>query len=128
MTKFVQLKPYDKKKGHLLQRLTVRSKRMSSGRWYKVTDEFANELSKIRQPYPPGSVSMADPPLAFSIVGSKKEQLEIEKANKPKPPVEKTEDLTGNDLKTTDLTGGTKDPFAKPAEKSSSAKSRRKSS
>lgn len=108
MSKFVRLKPYDKKAGHLMQRFTLRSKRLIAGEWYKVPDSMAEELSKVQQPHAPGSTTKAPTPLAFDIADNEAQQLSIEKASRPKAPVEMTTDLTdANDLRTTDLTGGT---------------------
>lgn len=103
MPKYVRLKPYDKKEGNLLQRLTVRSKRMIAGRWYRVEDEFAKVLSEMRQPYPPGQTSSAKTPLAFDVSSTKKEAEKVERESKPKDPVESADDLTTGDLKATDL-------------------------
>ncbi len=108
--KLVRLKPYNRKEGHLLQRLTVRSKRMSAGRWYKVTVAFAAQLAEMRQPRPPGMTSTAPTPLCFDITDTKAQAEAVEKASKPKPPVDATEDLSGGaDLKTTDLTPAKED-------------------
>lgn len=121
-TKHVRLRPYNRKEGHLLQRLTVRSKRMSAGRWYKVTTAFAEQLAKMRQPRPPGMTSTALTPLCFDIADTKSQAEAVEKASKPKPPVDATEDLTDGDLKTTDLTPTRDD---KPSRRGRSSRSTR---
>ena len=117
MPKIVRLKPYNRKEGFLLQRLTVRSRRMTQGRWYRVDDKFAAELALMHQPYPPGQTSTAPTPKAFDVAATKKDQLAIEKASKPKTPIEATSDLTTGDLKTTDLTKPGAAPKDKPSKR-----------
>lgn len=120
MAKYARLKAYDRKEGNLLRRLTVRSRRMIAGRWYKVSDDFALELAKVHQPYPPGQTSSAKTPLAFEVAATKTEQKAVEKASQPLSPTEATTDLTGGrDLKTTDFTASEPAPKAKPTRRSS---------
>lgn len=50
--KRVRIKPYDEKKGHRLQRLTLspmNGKRFEAGVWYEVEDGLAEELAMVNQ-------------------------------------------------------------------------------
>lgn len=114
MAKYVRLKPYNRKEGHLLQRFTIGSKRMLAGRWYKVDDSLAKKCAEVHQPRPPKMTSTAPTPLAFDVTETKAKAEAVEKASKPKPPVEETKDLTTADLTTTDLTGSKADDEKKP--------------
>lgn len=102
-----------------MRRFTHRSKRMLAGRWYRVDDDHALALSKVRQPHAPGSTSTRGTPLAFDVAKTKKEAEAIEKATAPKEPVEDASDLTTADLTTK------KEPEAAPAEKAKVKPARR---
>lgn len=79
MPKLVRLKPYEPKKGHVLQRYTAFSIRFEERRgWYKVSDEVANYLASVHQT--PGD---EDSPLAFDVC-SEDEAQRMEAAEKKK--------------------------------------------
>lgn len=63
MAKLVRLKPYDPKRGHVLRRYTAFGVRFEESRgWYRVSDEVAEYLGKVRQQ--PG---LDYTPLAFDV-------------------------------------------------------------
>lgn len=73
-TKLVRLKPYNKKKGHLLQRYTYRGIRFQGSRgWYRVSGDVAGYLKRVFQV--PGD---ADSPPAFDVC-TESEAKEIDK-------------------------------------------------
>lgn len=79
MAKLVRLKPYDPKKGHVIQRYTAFSIRFEERRgWYKVADEVAAYLATVHQV--PGD---EDSPLAFDVC-SEEEAQRIEVTEKKK--------------------------------------------
>lgn len=79
MPKLVRLKPYDPKKGHVLQRYTAFSIRFEERRgWYKVSDEIARYLAGVHQT--PGD---EDSQLAFDVC-SEDEAQRIESTEKKK--------------------------------------------
>jgi hypothetical protein len=62
MSKLVRIKPYNKRRGHVLRRLTFRGYRYDAAQgWYEVSDSLANELKKLKQT----SDKYADP--AFDV-------------------------------------------------------------
>jgi len=109
MAKLVRLKPYDPKKGHVIQRYTAFSIRFEERRgWYKVSDEVANYLSTVHQ-----VPTDEDSPLAFDVC-SEEEAQRIEAVEKRKaeeraraaePNVAQPYDVStkGGDLTTVDL-------------------------
>jgi len=79
MAKLVRLKPFDPKKGHVIQRYTAFSIRFEERRgWYKVSDEVATYLATVRQT--PGD---EDSPLAFDVCTDEEAQR-MEAAEKKK--------------------------------------------
>ena len=59
---YVRLKPYNRKRGHVLRRYTYRGVRFFEGRWYKVPEALARELSDLHQRH-----GDEDAPLAFDV-------------------------------------------------------------
>lgn len=59
---YVRLKPYNPKRGHVLRRYTYRAVRFHEGRWYKVPEALARELSDLHQRH-----GDEDSPLAFDV-------------------------------------------------------------
>lgn len=120
-TKLVRLKPYNKKKGHVLRRYTYRGIRFQGSRgWYRVTGDVAGYLGKVRQ-----VPDDADSPPAFDVCSEAEakeiDKLEAHHARGALPAEEATdvtlgepepEDVTdsseagGGDLSTTDLPQG----------------------
>lgn len=104
MPKLVRLKPYDPKKGHVLQRYTAFSIRFEEHRgWYKIADEIAAYLATVHQT--PGD---EDSPLAFDVCtedeaqrieSTEKKKVE-ERARAAEPHVT---DIAARDLTTADL-------------------------
>lgn len=79
MAKLVRLKPYDPKKGHVIQRYTAFAIRFEEARgWYKVSDEVATYLATVHQV--PGD---EDSPLAFDVC-TEDEAQRLEAAEKKK--------------------------------------------
>lgn len=79
MAKLVRLKPYDPKKGHVIQRYTAFSIRFEERRgWYKVSDEVAAYLATVHQ-----VPSDEDSPLAFDVCTDEEAQR-LEAAEKKK--------------------------------------------
>jgi hypothetical protein len=79
MAKLVRLKPFDPKKGHVIERYTAFSIRFEERRgWYKVTDEVAAYLGTVHQV--PGD---EDSQLAFDVC-TEDEATAIEAAEKKK--------------------------------------------
>ena len=79
MAKLVRLKPFDPKKGHVIQRYTAFSIRFEEKRgWYKVSDEVATYLATVHQA--PGD---DDSPLAFDVC-TEDEAQRVETAEKKK--------------------------------------------
>ena len=104
MPKLVRLKPYEPKKGHVLQRYTAFSIRFEERRgWYKVSDEIANYLGTVHQT--PGD---EDSPLAFDVctddeaqrmeAAEKKKAEDKAKASEPHVTEVATKDLVTSDL------------------------------
>lgn len=59
---YVRLKPYNKNRGHVLRRYSYRSTRFYEGRWYKVDESLAQQLSGLHQQH-----HNPDSPLAFDV-------------------------------------------------------------
>ena len=59
---YVRLKPFNKKRGHVLRRYSYRGVRFYEGRWYKVPEKLAQELGEVRQRH--GDI---DSPYAFDV-------------------------------------------------------------
>jgi len=118
MAKLVRLKPYDRKRGHVIQRYTAFGVRFDEARgWYKVSDEVAAYLATVHQT--PGD---EDSPLAFDVC-TQDEATAMETAEKKKaeeraraaePNVAQPHDVTvrAQDLTTADLSSarGTRAP------------------
>jgi len=109
MAKLVRLKPYDPKKGHVIQRYTAFAVRFEEARgWYKVSDEVATYLATVHQV--PGD---EDSPLAFDVCTDEEAQrLEAaekkkaeERARAAEPNVAQPYDVSirGGDLTTADI-------------------------
>jgi hypothetical protein len=124
MAKLVRIKPFDPKKGHVIQRYTAFSIRFEERRgWYKVSDEVATYLATLHQR--PGD---SDSPMAFDVC-SEEEAQQVESAEKKKaeeraraaePNVANPYDITAKptDLTTADL------PQPQPQQKSSRSEGR----
>lgn len=79
MAKLVRLKPFDPKKGHVIQRYTAFSIRFEEKRgWYKVSDEVATYLASVHQ-----RPSDDESPLAFDVC-TEEEAQRVETAEKKK--------------------------------------------
>lgn len=79
MAKLVRLKPFDPKKGHVIQRYTAFSIRFEERRgWYKVSDEVATYLAAVHQ-----RPSDDESPLAFDVC-TEEEAQRVETAEKKK--------------------------------------------
>lgn len=77
MAKLVRLKPYDPKRGHVLRRYTAFGVRFDESRgWYRVSDEVAEYLGKVRQQ--PG---LDYTPIAFDVC-TEEEALALETREK----------------------------------------------
>lgn len=104
MAKLVRLKPYEPKKGHVLQRYTAFSIRFEERRgWYKVTDEVATYLGTVHQT--PGD---DDSPLAFDVCSEEDAQrMEAAEKKKAEDKARASEphvtDVVAKDLVITDL-------------------------
>ncbi|MCG8424392.1 MAG: hypothetical protein MJE77_41395 [Proteobacteria bacterium] len=62
-TRLVRLKPYSKKKGHLLRRYTYKGIKFDHQRgWYRVAKPIADYLAEVRQ-----TADDPDTPLAFDV-------------------------------------------------------------
>ena len=114
-TMLVRLKPYNKKKGHILRRYTYRGLRFQESRgWTRVRKEIADYLEKVHQI--PGD---EDSPLAFDVHSDAEAQAidkkEAQDAQEKTPAEQATEVAEareepeppapdeGGDLKTADL-------------------------
>jgi len=115
-TMLVRLKPFNKKKGHVLRRYTYRGIRFQESRgWTRVRQEIADYLGKVHQI--PGDV---DSPLAFDVHSATEAKAIDEQEAKDaqaKTPAEQATDVAearaeepappatdeGGDLKTADL-------------------------
>ncbi len=104
MAKLVRLKPYEPKKGHVLQRYTAFSIRFEERRgWYKVSDEVATYLASVHQT--PGD---EDSPLAFDVCSEDEAQrMETAEKKKAEDKAKASEphitEVSVKDLATTDL-------------------------
>lgn len=76
-TKFVRLKPYNKRKGFLMRRYSVRRKRFIHGRWYEVPEQLAKYLDSV-------TATPEDPetPFAFDVCDSREEAIALVKREK----------------------------------------------
>jgi len=113
-TTLVRLKPFNKKKGHLLRRYTYRGIRFQESHgWTRVRKEIADYLEQVHQI--PGD---EDSPLAFDVHSATEakaiDKKEAEDAQKKTPAEQATEvaeareepappATEGGDLKTSDL-------------------------
>lgn len=50
MVKYVRIAPYNKRKGHLVQRYVIGGRLFVAGRWYRMPLLWAQRLSKLEQP------------------------------------------------------------------------------
>lgn len=109
MAKLVRVKPYDPKKGHVIQRYTAFAIRFEEARgWYKVSDEVATYLATVHQV--PGN---EDSPFAFDVcTDDEAQRLEAaekkkaeERARAAEPNVAQPHDVSvrAADLTTADL-------------------------
>lgn len=99
-TKLVRLKPYDPKRGHLLQRFMFAGHRFLESRgWYEVPAALAAQLEVLKQP-PGRNRHPDDVPLAFDVV-DKAEAKQIDKREsreKDRQTADEPVDLTTSDL------------------------------
>lgn len=107
-TRFVRLKPYDKRRGFLMRRYSVNRKRFTAGRWYEVPLGLAMHLENI-------TAKPEDPttPLAFDVVDTKqdaqrlmkRERMARERATAENPELMTltTRDLRGDEIREVDI-------------------------
>lgn len=72
MSKFVRLRPFDRRRGYLLRRYIHRSQKFVESKWYEVPDGLAEELSVVTS-----RADDEDSPLAFDVFDSKDEALDL---------------------------------------------------
>ena len=80
---YVRLKPFNRKRGHMLRRYAYRGVRFYEGRWYKVPEVLAKGLGEIRQRH--GDI---DAPYAFDVA-SEDQAREIEQTERMRDELEK---------------------------------------
>ncbi len=98
-TKYVRLKPYNKRKGFLMRRYSVRRKRFIHGRWYEVPQQLAKYLETVT-----ATPEDPDTPFAFDVCDTRDEALALVKREKrAKRRANADHDLTT--LTTADLRG-----------------------
>jgi hypothetical protein len=109
MAKLIRLKPFDRKKGHLIHRYTAFQTTFEETRgWYRVPDHVASYLATVHQ-----VAEDEDSPLAFDVC-TKEDAERIDAAEKKKaeeralaaePNVAMARDVAGlgEDLTTADL-------------------------
>jgi hypothetical protein len=79
MAKLIRLKPFDAKRGHLIQRFTAFSTTFEERKgWYRVADEVADYLATVNQ-----VPNDDDTPLAFDVC-TEEEAKRLEAAEKKK--------------------------------------------
>ncbi len=98
-TKLVRVKPYNKKKGHVLRCYTYRGIRFQGSRgWYRVSGDVAGYLGKVCQV--PGDT---DSPAAFDVC-TESEAREIDKLEahhaRGALPAEEATDVTAGEAET----------------------------
>jgi hypothetical protein len=99
MSKYVRLRPFNRKRGFVLRRYLYQSQKFVDGKWYEVPDTMGDYLSTVTSV--PGD---DDSPLAFDVFDSKDEALALvarEAEAKQKATVENPEQvgvLTSQDL------------------------------
>ncbi len=76
-TRFVRLKPYNKRRMHLMRRYSVKRKRFIAGRWYQVPLALAEYLEGVTSK--PEDLTT---PLAFDVVHTKAEAQHLAKREK----------------------------------------------
>lgn len=106
MSKVVRLKPYNRRKGHLLRRYVLGAHKFLEDRWYAVSDDMAYKLSDVhsRPDHPDES------PLAFDVFESQKDaesQYHREQESEKKATV-KNPEFVGT-LTSADLPGAEKE-------------------
>jgi len=114
MSRFVRLRPFDRRRGHLLRRYIFRSQKFVAGNWYEVQDGMGDELSTVLS-----RDGDDESPLAFDVFDTKEEALAFvhaERKAKAKATAESPElvgVMTSSDL---DEDAATKAAMAKRAE------------
>ena len=59
---YIRLKPFNPRRGHMLRRFCFKGKVFHVGRWYKVSESFAQQVSEIHQ-----KANDEDSPYAFDV-------------------------------------------------------------
>lgn len=121
-----RIKPYDKRRGHLLRRYTLLGHRFEADKgWYVVDDALAELLRKARQ-----NPTDDESPLAFDVADTALEGREIEQAPIKRAETPKSGSLdmplrtSGTTLSTEDLPATKPDEFSKAVSASAGFKRR----
>ena len=107
MSMLVRLKPYNKRRGHLLRRVNFRGVKFEAHKgWYKVDDNTAAQLGNVRQ-----TAYDEDSPQAFDVLTQDEARAVEASENKAKQekakaadPIDAAIDRTA-DMKSDDLSG-----------------------
>lgn len=104
---YIRLKPYNPKRGHVLRRYSFSGLRFYEGRWYKVPETLAQDLSELHQRHgdedSPYAFDVATQGEARAIETKERAKLEEERRKVEGAELVAASEVRASDLRSSDL-------------------------
>lgn len=102
---YIRIKPFNPRRGHMLRRFCFKGKVFHVGRWYKVSESFAQQVSEIHQ-----KANDEDSPYAFDVATEQQaraiESKERAKEESERKKIDRAEVVSAQEIRDDSLRGG----------------------